>query len=71
MEGLTNGRIVHYVYKGEHRAAVITKVWGGNGTVNLHVFKDGSYPDVPETPTSVRFDEGEKKDQTWHWIEKA
>jgi len=32
MEGLTEGRAIHYVlpsgrYAGEHRAAVITKVW--------------------------------------------
>lgn len=35
MEGLTEGRIVHYVlpsgrYAGEHRAAIIIKVWRRN-----------------------------------------
>ena len=35
MEGLTEGRIVHYVlpsgrYAGEHRAAIIAKVWRHN-----------------------------------------
>lgn len=77
MEGLTQGRMVHCVWKDEpqdkklfHRAAVITHVWGDNGTVNLHVFKDGSFPTVPETPTSVMFSE-EPKPNTWHWIEKA
>lgn len=70
MDGLTEGRMVHFVYGNFHRAAVITHVWGDNGTVNLHVFKDGSFPEVPETPTSVMFDEN-KAENTWHWIEKA
>lgn len=71
MDGLTVGRMVHYV-NGDHRhcAAVVTQVWGDNGTVNLHVFKDGSFRDIPETPTSVLFSE-EPKPNTWHWIEKA
>ena len=56
MEGLTEGRIVHYVLnegrdKGEHRPAVVVRVWrvntveGGvktpeNGCSNLQVFTD-------------------------------
>jgi hypothetical protein len=70
MDGLTVGRMVHFVFEKQHRAAVITHVWGDNGTVNLHVFRDGSYPFGPETPTSVQYDEG-KAENTWHWIEKA
>lgn len=78
MDGLTVGRMVHYFHNGRHCAAVVTHVWGSNGTVNLHVFRDGSFPEVPETPTSVMFSDtgnllpGEKvSDGTWHWIEKA
>lgn len=71
MEGLTTGRMVHFVYEERHCAAVVTQVWGSNGTVNLHVFKDGSYPTVPETPTSVVFNDDTKPNHTWHWIEKA
>ena len=57
MDGLTEGRIVHYVLdqgpsKGEHRPAVVVKVWrvqeqGGeirppwNGCCNLQVLTDG------------------------------
>ena len=48
MEGLTEGRIVHYVmedgrHPGEHRAAVVVKDWKEEaGTVNLAVFVDGT-----------------------------
>lgn len=54
MEGLTEGRIVHYVlpdgsYAGEHRPAIVVKVWRqGDGTPpvdgysNLVVFVDGA-----------------------------
>lgn len=76
MDGLTIGRMVHYVIQESlsdhllHRAAVITHVWSDNGTVNLHVFKDGSFPGIQETPTSVMFSQ-EPKPNTWHWIEKA
>ena len=57
MDGLTEGRMVHYVLnqgpsKGEHRPAVVVKVWRvmdalgelvppGNGCCNLQVFTDG------------------------------
>lgn len=52
MEGLTEGRIVHYVlpdgnHEGEHRPAIIVKVWNKTtGYVNLQVFVDGTndYP---------------------------
>ena len=54
MEGLTEGRIVHYVlpdgpHAGEHRPAIIVKVWRqgdgsppANGYSNLLVFLDGA-----------------------------
>lgn len=56
MEGLTAGRIVHYVMRGrsnlaledhitgEHRPAIVVRVWNPDdniGTVQLHVFPDG------------------------------
>lgn len=42
MEGLSPGRIVHFFHpklRGP-RAAIIVKVWGDSGTVNLTVFTD-------------------------------
>lgn len=72
MDRLTEGRIVHYVVDGfnEARAAVITHVWGENGTVNLYIFPDGSFQMDNLTPTSVTYDESGKSG-TWHWIKKA
>ncbi len=86
MEGLTEGRIVHYVMpNGEHRPAIVVNVWKVSGScegyVNLVVFVDGSN-DVKSTrevldiattlwETSVCFDDKEKPSHTWHWIEKA
>lgn len=50
MDGLIEGRIVHFVMpNGEHRPAIVTKVWdheGATGTSNLNVFTDYSN-DVP------------------------
>lgn len=62
MEGLTEGRIVHYVLnkgrnKGEHRPAIVVKVWRDgegnppeNGVCQLQVFtdsdKDGLFNDA-------------------------
>jgi len=47
MDGLTEGRIVHYVMpNGEDRPAIVVRVWkvSGNceGYINLQVFTDGS-----------------------------
>jgi len=46
MEGLIEGRSVHYVMPdGEHRPAIVVKVWdvtGCEGYCNLQVFTDGS-----------------------------
>ena len=47
MDGLTEGRIVHYVLesgrnKGEHRPAIVVRDWKQeNGLVQLQVFTDG------------------------------
>jgi hypothetical protein len=49
MEGLTEGRIVHYTLdETEHRPAIVVKVWRTadgqppeNGMCNLQVFTDG------------------------------
>lgn len=76
MEGLTIGRIVHYVaygtpggeyQAGAHRAAIITEVKDAKrGLVTLAVFN----------PTGIHwnvasYDERDKKPGTWHWIEQA
>lgn len=86
MDGLTEGRNVHFVMPdGEHRAAMVVKVWRiyrpdgtsippTNGCSNLTVF-----PDWANDPggaagimwrTSVLYSEN-KEPNTWHWIEKA
>ena len=72
MDGLTSGRIVHYVTPegAYHRPAVITHVWNEAGTVNLFVFPDGSHPLENNTPTSVSYDK-DGSAFSWHWIEKA
>ncbi len=85
MEGLTEGRIVHFVLpdgysKGEHRPAIIVKVWPQmreSGTVNLLVFTDctndflaGKASEGLLWATSVHYSE-QPEPRTWHWIEKA
>jgi hypothetical protein len=81
MEGLTEGRIVHYVLAdgpnaGQHRAAMVVRIWDQRqGYVNLQVFSDGSndggqYANAPVWVTSVQYSE-EAKPRTWHWIKKA
>ena len=75
------GRIVHYVLsqgpaKGEHRPAIIVKVWPEGG-VGLQIFthsdRDGNYGDEHfpmEWEPVVNFDEVEKAPGTCHWPEK-
>ena len=85
IEGLTEGRIVHYVLdkglgdrgeEGEHRPAIIVKVWDhGMGTSNLQVFTDGLNDGHPHDQgtvwkTSIQYSE-EKEPGTWHFIEPA
>lgn len=81
MDGLTEGRIVHFVMpNGDHRPAIVVKVWNKeSGLVNLQVFTDG-LNDSPihsdESPglmwaTSITPDESGQRGGSWHWIEKA
>lgn len=86
MEGLVEGRIVHYVLpdgrsEGEHRPAIVVKVWRvdgkpqENGCCQLQVFSDGvndgaRYTDGIVWATSV-VHSAELKLGTWHWPEKA
>lgn len=88
--GLTEGRMIHYVLPedhinaGEHRAAIVVKVWNKeSGTINAVVLLDGTNDFVPMLAalmgdvapiawtTSIRPDFEEKKPGTWHWIEPA
>ena len=83
MEGLTEGRIVHYVLpNGQHRPAIIVKLWAPNGgsfphPVQLQVFMDGGndgseYGLVGMAwETSVPYDETGLQVHSWHWIERA
>lgn len=56
MDGLTEGRIVHYVMpSGEHRPAIVVRDWhstSDDGYVNLLVFTDG-YNDSNNLPESL------------------
>jgi hypothetical protein len=78
LEGVIEGRIVHYVLPGgpnagESRPAVIVKVWDkDSGCVNLIVFPDGSNdgPDFSSWVTSVLYSEAHEA-RTWHWIPRA
>lgn len=77
------GRIVHYVLdagpkQGEHRAAVIVRVWGDKPTsaVNLLVFVDGSndyYRNQGPEPLIIWRTSKIRSDDfgldTWHWPE--
>jgi hypothetical protein len=84
MKGLTEARIVHYVFKAQifheselqHRAAIVVRDWKeASGSVNLTVFPDWSN-DGPANAlgivwkTSVPYSE-EPKEHTWHWVEPA
>lgn len=71
MDGLTVGRVVHYVeghFPGNHLAALVAYVWNkDDGLINLGgVDSNGE----PFRKTSVRFSEGAEPN-TWHWIERA
>lgn len=77
MEGLTEGRIVHYVLEnGQHRPAIVVRKWGGDtGCVQLQVFTDQTNDGFKEGEnvvwrTSVVYSE-EPKPYTWHWPERA
>lgn len=77
MEGLTEGRMVHYVaYNGRHLASIVTGVMTDKPThVNLAVFTDmpnvlGSQSGGLQFHFNVPFSE-EPKSGHWHWIERA
>ncbi|MDX2140307.1 MAG: hypothetical protein SF123_19630 [Chloroflexota bacterium] len=82
MEGLTEGRIVHFVLdNGAHRPATVVNAWKdvalyqSEGRVNLLVFLDGENDaehvgmDAGDTwwRTSVPFSD-DKTPGTWHWM---
>ena len=71
MEGLTEGRIVHYsLGVGEHRAAIVTDVIDKNaGVVSLVVF--WLQYDSPMDTNYVSYNEHTDYYGSWHWIEKA
>ncbi len=80
MEGLTVGRVVHWVNDlglnptPKHMAAMVVHVWDSErGLVNLFVPPDSyNVQNSPLTPTSVQYaDASENRPGTWHWIEKA
>ncbi len=73
------GRIVHYVLaNGEHRPAIIVRVWS-DVCINLLVFRDGiNDPGLlgggdgyVQWATSVVQNEDEKSPLSWHWPEKV
>lgn len=71
MDGLTVGRMVHYVrtYK-VHEAAIVSEVIDAEkGVVTLHIFSVLGAAAV-QVRSSIKYDEN-KDTHTWHWIEKA
>ena len=73
MDGLTEGRIVHYVMpNGVHRPAVVVHVWDREkGTANLTVFTDPAL-DGENLRYSVQVEYANRPTpNTWHWVEKA
>lgn len=87
IEGLTAGRVVHYVPRndetmrgglthGTHRAAVVVYVWGQDGTADLLIFWDGqndgrSQSQPVEWKTSVHYDPTGETLGSFHFIERA
>ncbi len=60
MDGVTVGRVVHYVLeggrsKGEHRPAIIVRDWEQeNGLVNMQVFTDGYNDEFRESAAGMQ-----------------
>jgi hypothetical protein len=72
------GRIVHFVLpSGEHRPAIIVRIWDfvptASSSVQLQVFTDGSNDGLNyvEWRTSVHQDAETKAPGTWHEPERA
>jgi hypothetical protein len=77
IEGLTEGRMVHYVTaRGHHRPSVIVQVWDDvTGRCNLQVFMDGrndgySAEQGTDWLQDIEYSE-EAQSGTWHFIERA
>lgn len=82
MDGLIEGRVVHFVLAdgpraGEHRAADVVRVEDAvEGRVNLHVKLDGildsdsGVAPVIRHVRNVPYD-AQMRPGTWHWIERA
>lgn len=77
IEGLTEGRIVHYVTDtGKHRPAIIVQVWDTwSGCSNLQVFTDGTNDGFARDHgltwiTSIEHSITPNPN-TWHFIERA
>jgi hypothetical protein len=74
MDGLTEGRICHYVaYNNRHLAAIV--IGHEDIHANLAVFSDmknvaGNVNFGLQFQQSVQYSEA-KEPGTWHWIEKA
>lgn len=74
MNGLTEGRIVHFIESGSnlHFAAIVVRVVDKVvGIVNLFVF---STPNDRQGGFSMELDvpfSDEKEGRSWHWIEQA
>jgi hypothetical protein len=56
------------VEAGEHVVMLITKVWNENGLINGRCLLDGN---DDFWVTSKSYDAEDKKQYSWHWIEKA
>jgi hypothetical protein len=77
MEGLTVGRMVHYVAygtpqgefpQGKHRAAVVTEVGDNDkGIVSLCILNPGGI----FFTVGTHYSEDTSIPGTWHWIEKV
>lgn len=72
MDGLTEGRIVHYVIKEHvHRPAIVVNVWGDltppcDGYINIMVITDGSNDLWHfEGPRDLERDEQVKRGMWW------
>ena len=78
MNGLIEGRIVHYVLPdGKHRPALVVNVWNKDkGECNLQVFLDDPNDRIrkeefysPVWMGTIAYDEL-MSPNTWHWIER-
>lgn len=79
MHGVTPGRNVHYVmFSGQHRAAIITGLAGGDSRINVVFFLNGPLADGEDRPehmtrfvSDVPYDSTGNQPHSWHWIEPA